>query len=250
MHNFTETVDVDFDFTTDTTHYWDGFWEKNDILGGKGKRDPDVESRTLRRYHRILWSRPLPNGDTMDLKESDYDYLTWNGHRFGSDSITASFRYERNRAILEEISKESQNYHDFMEDYIRRAYTIGGCMIFPKRKQSINQCRGTNRMINDRWDLTLECIRRFYLGEESPLYWTLKEDTWFFDLFTDFKGYVDFFFLQDCVTGDYSEVIPWLGDGRFHMNNLPNNTKEYLHWIEKNLEFVEKRNERIRSFTE
>ena len=75
-------------------------------------------------------------------------------------------------------------------------------MIFPKHPSSMNQNKGTNRKISDRWDLTLECIRRYYNGEESPLYKTINRDKEFYDLFVDFKGYVDFFFLQDCVSED------------------------------------------------
>ena len=32
----------------------------------KGK-DPDSFSPTLRRYHRLLWSKPLPNGTSFEL---------------------------------------------------------------------------------------------------------------------------------------------------------------------------------------
>ena len=31
-------------------------------------------------------------------------------------------------------------------------------------------------------------------------------DRGFFELFADFRGYVDFFLLQDCVSKDYEEV--------------------------------------------
>ena len=53
------------------------------------------------------------------------------------------------------------------------AYTIGGIMVFPgnqvDRKWTINQARGCTRSISDRFDLTLECIRRHYSDWESPL---------------------------------------------------------------------------------
>ena len=60
------------------------------------------------------------------------------------------------------------------------------------------------------------------------------------------KGYVDFFFLQDCVTDDYNHVNFWLGSGAFEYNPLPKTVEEYLSWIEKELDFVEKRNQRIK----
>ncbi len=43
-----------------------------------------------------------------------------------------------------------------------------------------------------RFDLTLECIRRHYLDEPSPLSDTLAWYADFFGLFGDFAGYVDF----------------------------------------------------------
>ena len=36
-------IDVEFDFTSDSPGYWDGFWENNDGLGGGGS-DPDSAS--------------------------------------------------------------------------------------------------------------------------------------------------------------------------------------------------------------
>ena len=243
------TIDVGFDFTTDTKGYWDGFWEKRDGLG-ISDYDPDKESLMLRNYHRILWSKQLPNGEHMMLENASTrnDYLLWQGRRFGSDSITASFRYKRNRDIIEQVIASMDDYRGFMEDFIHRCYTIGGCIIFPKWHGGMNQSRGTNRAIMDRWDRTLECIRLHYLGKPNPLSGVLKEDSWFFDKFIDFKGYVDFFLLQDCVTSDYSEVIPWVGDLDFRTPPLPKDVDEYMQWIHNNLEFVDRRNARIKRF--
>ena len=193
-------IDVDFDFTSDTVGFWDDFWNRNDGLGA-GKTDPDIYSPTLQRYQKELWSRALPNGEFMDLKIGrGSEYLTWKDFRFGSDAIIVSFRYKRYRFMIEQVMKKVGDYRKYYEDFEHKSYTIGGEIIFPKRFFSINQMRGTNRYIADRWDLTLECIRRYYNNENSPLYKTLKEEKPFFDLFNDFKGYVDFFFLQDAVS--------------------------------------------------
>ena len=238
-------IDINFDFTTDTECFWNGFWERKGGLGYCGN-DPDSHSPTLREYHRMLWSRELPNGQIMDLSEGyGTDYLTWNGMRFASDSITTGFRYKGNRTLIDEVSSSMDDYRGWMESVIRRTYTIGGSIIFPKHRNSINQCRGTNRLIKDRWDLTLECIRRFYEGENSPLSWCLEQDRGFFDLFVDFKGYVDFFLLQDCVNKDCSEVNMWLNTEPFKDDPLPKSVDEYTHWIDCSLEFVKKRNGRI-----
>ena len=93
--------------------------------------------------------------------------------------------------------------------------------------------------------MTLECIRRYYIGVDSPLYSTIKADRAFFDLFCDFKGYIDFFYLQDCVTDDYSAVHIWQGKGDFSESPYPQNVGQYLDWIDTQLEFTEKRNRRI-----
>ena len=66
-----------------------------------------------------------------------------------------------------------------------------------KKKLTINGERGWNKRIVDRFDLTLECIRRYYLDIESPLKETLERYKSFFLLFEDFRHYVEFFFLQD-----------------------------------------------------
>ncbi len=239
-------VDVNFDFTTDTPYYWDAFWERNNGLGAGGN-DPDALSKTLQKYHQVLWSKELPNGEMMGLSIGrGTDYLTWRDFRFGSDSITAGFRYNKYKPMLERIAQAVPDYKAFVEGYLRKAYTIGGEIIFPKRRHgSINQNRGCHPQIKDRWDLTLECIRKFYLGEASPLYETFAKEKEFFDLFVDFKGYVDFFFLQDCVSADYRSVNFWLGNGDFTDPPLPQTVDDYFHWIEKNLEFVRNRNRRI-----
>lgn len=241
-------IDVNFDFTTDTPNYWNNFWERDILLGCAGN-DPDNKSKTLQIYHQLLWSRELPNGKKMELEigKGRY-YLQWEGFCFGSDSIIASFRYKRYRSMIEKVSNLLPNYHSFMENYLHKSYTIGGEIIFPKKAGGINQSRGCNMYIKDRWDLTLECIRLFYLGEISPLYDVLSKEKDFFDLFVDFKGYIDFFFLQDCVSPDYNQVDFWIGGKDFIRNPLPKTPEEYLIWINKELDFIYKRNKRIQSY--
>ena len=74
---------------------------------------------------------------------------------------------------------------------------------------------------------------------------TLLRDRSFFELFIDFKGYVDFFFLQDCVSENYDRVRFLIGDGAFSENPLPGSVPEYLLWMERQMDFLEKRNARI-----
>jgi len=79
------------------------------------------------------------------------------------------------------------------------ANRVGGMM-------TINGARGLHPRIADRMDLTLECVRRYYLGQSSPLGDVLARYGDFFDLFEHFGGYMDFFLLQGMVTEDHSVV--------------------------------------------
>ncbi|WP_026765825.1 DUF6994 family protein [Selenomonas ruminantium] len=240
-------IDVSFDFTMDSPGYWDGFWSRNEGLGA-GACDPDACSPTLQRYHQLLWSKILPNGESFELSRcSGLNYLSWRNLYFGSDSILASFRYRDNRKTIEAVIKHLPDYKAFMEDFLHKAYTIGGTIIFPKHRNSMNQRRGTDKRIRDRWDLTMECIRRYYNGESSPLTDVMEYDRDFFALFNDFKGYVDFFYLQDCVTEDYKNIRFWLGDGSFTGQTLPQTVEEYLKYIDAEMDFLEKRNSRIKA---
>ena len=236
-------IDVNFDFTTDTK----GFWERNDGLGAGGA-DPDSKSRTLKLYSQLLWSKPLPNGEVMELEDGSNFYLRWKNFYFGNDSITASFRYYRNRDFLEKVKREVPDYHKYVENYLHKLYQIGGEVIFPSSRMGINQSRGFNSRIKDRWDLTLECIRRYYNGDDSPLKNILDKNKSFFDLFVDFKGYVDFFFFQDCVDNSYSKVLLWLDTPLFVTNPIPQTTDDYLEFINKEIDFVEKRSKRIKDY--
>jgi len=89
-------------------------------------------------------------------------------------------------------------------------YTIGGMMVWPGNridgKMTINQARGCYGSIKDRFDFTLECIRRHYVGEPSPLGEVLGRYGDFFALFRGFQGFVEYFLLHDLVSDDYSAV--------------------------------------------
>lgn len=241
-------IDVNFDFTTDTKGFWDGFWERNDGLGAGGA-DPDTRSKTLRLYSQLLWSKPLPNGEVMELEDGRSKfYLRWKDFYFSNDSITASFRYYRNRPLLEKVKKVVGDYQQYVESYLHKLYQIGGEVIFPSAVGGINQTRGFRSVIRDRWDLTLECIRRHYNGEDSPLAKVLDKNKSFFDLFVNFKGYVDFFFFQDCVDETYSRVFLWMETPLFIKNPIPQTVEQYKEFVNREIDFVEKRNKRINDY--
>ena len=129
-------------------------------------------------------------------------------------------------------------------------YSITTCefhIIFPAHKKNgftINQARGISRIICDRFDLTLECIKRFYQNEESPLSKTLTNYKDFFDLFVNFNGYVNFFHLQDFI--DQQERVEFsLPFDNFNRPPLPQTIDEYRQYKELTLGLMKKRNRRI-----
>jgi hypothetical protein len=181
------------------------------------------------------------------VRDSNY-YLVWKDFDFGSDSIIVELRYKKYMHVIDKVADKVGDIEAYYENLVRRSYTIGGMIIFPKHINSMNQMRGTCSKISDRWDLTLECIRRYYIDEKSPLSSVIGSDKEFFDLFVDFKGYVEFFFLQDCVSDDYSEVDIWCGDTSFEKSGLPVTVDDYFEFIRKEHEFLDKSNERIKEY--
>ncbi len=100
--------------------------------------------------------------------------------------------------------------------------------------------------IKDRFDLTVECIRRYYLGERSPLFETFQRYADFFALFGDFRGYVEFFLLQDLVADDGAAVRFFKPFKEFVSWPVPATTEDYRAYIRHALAFIQARNERIR----
>ena len=123
-------------------------------------------------------------------------------------------------------------------------------MIFPgnqiDRGLRLNQARGLLSAIGDRLDLTLECIRRHYLRQTSPLADVLSRYGDFFALYGDFRGYVDFFLLQDLTTTDYS-VRFFLPFEDFTTPAVPLNVAQYTEYRQRSIHFVQTRNRRIAS---
>ncbi len=228
-----ENIDIDFDFRSDTP------------VG----KDPDSYSPTLRRYHKFLWSKPLPSGTMFTLSDTIPNiYLHHNsdlGEFFlSSDSAIHTFsRWPSMTPIISQIDGEE------IELFRKLAYTIGSMMIFPGNriggKATINGARGFHPLIKDRIDLTLECIRRYYKKESSPLQGALSRYSDFFSLFENFKGYVEFFLLQDLVSSDYSTIKFFMSFENFKAPVVPTTVDDYLSYKKLAIEFVNNRNQRI-----
>ena len=142
------------------------------------------------------------------------------------------------------------------DDFFRTASTIGGYVLFPRNRAgqtgwTINQARGVSHRIVDRFDLTLECIRRHYLDpdSESPLAPRLRYYADFFALFGDFAAYVRFFMLEDLVTPDAGAVRSLMSGDVVNDFPLPAHARtvgDYAEYRARSLAFVRARNERIR----
>jgi hypothetical protein len=181
-----------------------------DFRADAGGKDPDSYSATLQRYHRLLWNKPLPGGATFELTMESHRHARVLRHSselgvfvLSSDTLANSSKGPC-RSFYDAMGPEANGtFHG-------EGGTIGGRLIFPKSQieglQSINQTRGTHPRIRDRFDLTLECVRRLYQDEPSPLSATLARYGSYFELFRDFRGYVDFFLLNDLVDPERSSV--------------------------------------------
>ncbi|MDP5130547.1 MAG: hypothetical protein NWQ54_06660 [Paraglaciecola sp.] len=85
----------------------------------------------------------------------------------------------------------------------------------------------------------------FYAQFPSPRSGVFDRHADFFSLFQDFKGYVDFFLLQDLVTEGYSKINYWLNHKSFDENPLPQSVEEYLEYRQNTLDFIAARAKRI-----
>ena len=226
-------IDINFHFFSDTP-------------AGK---DPDSYSPTLRRYHKFIWSKPLPNGLNFDLDDTTPKVYLHHQSELGEFFLSSDSIAETGTNVKSMSHIIDRVLPDEIDSFFSVCSTIGGYIIFPSNKvdnkMTINGSRGFNRSIKDRFDLTLECIRRHYANERSPLSDTLQIYSAFFNLFRDFQGYVEFFILQDLVAENYSSIKFYLPFNSFDYPPLPNNVYEYRSYKKNVTDFVSARNQRI-----
>lgn len=211
-------------------------------------KDPDTHSPTLRQYHHLLWSKPLTDGTMFELSATTPGVYLHHRSEVGefflsSDTVMPTFtNWIRLKPITGQMSEQENEVFDTI------VYTIGGMMVFPSnqvdRKPTINAARGFTRAIADRMDLTLECIRRHYVGLDSPLATTLSRYTDFFALFENFHGYVDFFILNDLVD-ENSEVKFFMPFDDFRSPSVPMDFDSYRTFRQRSIDFIGARNRRI-----
>lgn len=229
---------------------WNGMGERIDItydLRNDSKSgNPDEDSMILYNYHKILWGKKLPNGNIFELKNNkDNIFLNYKNSdlefNLSSDWIMNTYsHWDRLKDVVKQVSDEDLKTFNYY------AHTIGGFIIFPKDTinglSTINVERGRNPQICDRFDLTLECIRCHYNNENSPLKEVLGRYGYYFKMLKDFKGFCEYFFLQDLTFGNYTKVKFFLPFNGYEENPYPKTVDEYLIYMTNFIDFYKKRN--------
>lgn len=230
-------------------------------------KDPDDVNPDLRESHRLLWSKAL-GGEVLGLTAQRWsDYLTvvstGDGWTLGSDNF-ATIHYNALRTFAEALDGVS-------DGHLCQFCTIGGYIVFPNqlaqqqsittnrtaRRWTINQARGMEGRISDRFDLTLEAIRLFYEGivhrDDNPIGDVLEAYRWWFDLFGQgtegFVAYADFFFLTPMLD-DHCQVQPFGSLTLAFDHPLPKDDEAaYRDYVAGQRDFVRRRNELIQTST-
>lgn len=208
----------------------------------------------------MLWSKPLPDGQKLELEGDRSGYLKIvslsERRTVGSDNFATTH--------ANALPTLARALDGFSHGHLCAFCTIGGYIVFPNglaqqlpvrtnsrvRRWTVNQARGMDRRVADRFDLTLETIRMYYAGivdrAQNPIGDVLEAYGWWFDLFgsgpTGFLTYADFFFLTPLLDAD-GAVKPFGALSLDFMNALPSHdTVAYRAYVADQLEFVRFRN--------
>src|SRR5690625_2731703 len=128
METMQERVYIDFDVRADTP-------------AGK---DPDSYSPTLRRYHQILWSKPLPSGDPFTLNTTRRHAYLHHQSPLGEFFLSS----DRIAQGLSWSPEGSSDYFGPDQDaaYQALANSVAGVMTWPgnkiDRKMTVNGASG------------------------------------------------------------------------------------------------------------
>jgi len=209
------------------------------------KVDPDRRSPTLQKYQALLFTKPLPSGAmfTLSDKTSGLDRVLI------YESEVEAFELSSD-TIVNSSKGPLKAFYELMPAEANLAWhrsSIGARILFPSTALNgwtINQARGMHPAIKDRFDLTLEAIRRHYAGDESPLSDVMARYDDFFRLFETFEGYVHFFLLDDLVRHDGS-IRFYVPFDDYVKPPLPATFDDYVAFRKAQVEFVVARNQRI-----
>lgn len=207
--------------------------------------DPDKDSHKLYDAHKLLWSKALPNNISFNFIKTRSS-----GRLLLKNDLTSNLSSDRMCPHF--VGKYKGKFDKWTTktergEFKRKVRTIGGHIVFPAHRKcgfTINQARGVSPKIGDRFDLTLECIRRFYKGEQSPLYETLKRYSEFLNIFIDFNTFIEFFLLQDFLN-ESGQVVFTIPFDNFKRQPLPQTSQEYKSYRSQIIKQIDKRNLRI-----
>lgn len=219
----------------------------------------------------IYWHRTY--GNMPDIMKKIYKDVNKLQDAINKLKPLLSFKEEDIRSYNDMCNNKNYSlYKEFIWNYLQYANTIGGFMLFPRHDCSINQLRGMSDKIQDRFDLTLECIKRMYESGffvvGNPLFDISAEDKEFFKMFGDgkegFKNYIDFFLLNSWVKEDeehhYYHVknllhtgenedkernIQLLDNWDFNQKPLPQDENEWWTFYRNIMDRLEARNKQI-----
>lgn len=253
-----ERIDIDYNFREDSK-----------------SGDPDKDSKKLYCLHETLWNKLLPSGKELKLEVTNKGRLILKNTQcmnlssqcmnLSSDRMCPPYPDIGEGLVAKFGAKKIGFNAKDVKSFNYKVRTIGGYIVFPAHqvdgKPTINQARGwgERKTIGDRFDLTLECIRRFYNDKEyksSPLLATLTRYQGYFDLFESFEGYIDFFLLQDFVDNEYQVkfALPFddFKGSPFPKDaddaDDPEEAAEYKRYMDKTMELINNRNIRISEY--
>lgn len=248
------TFDLSFNYETD--------------MPARSGADADSDSPKLRLDHELLWTKELRSGVTfapVAPRVRRQGYLIWTSpsgaqHWYGSDAITHSYTNWGSPKTLAQAKAELTE--EQRRRYLSPPYTIASSIIWPVRSNdlpTINTARGfgpTGRILRDRIDLTLECIRCHYEDADNTLASVLSAYGDFFVLFDGFAEFTTFFHLQDLIRQDFSAVQSLMRPGDiltqsdFEREATPTTVEEYVTYREATLEFISRRGHRMADWVE
>lgn len=245
--------------------------------------DPDDDNSDLYKdlASALLKNNTLPNSkfefqSTFESKDIDvkFDILDKTSKKtvktfylttdyIGASKNKAQYAVGENR--YESIDKSRLSLDEIVA-FLKETRKIGGHIFLPTLIQlpendkcekrdvrTLNQAKGMS--LNDRFDLYLLDLNNYYnSGETSKSMQPVFDyfSSWF-DLFTDFKGYVNFFKLNDFVSDDYTQVINLLTGEYFDkgtkvtqgINLLPKDHDGYLAYAQNTVKIIKKRTDLI-----
>jgi hypothetical protein len=113
-------IDITFDFREDFQNFDDK------------KIDLDRDSPTLKKYHKILWSKTLPNGKMFNLQDDKAGAYLYHeselGQFFlGSDAISHSYKKHKRKKWLTSQIPET------VDQLYSAGCKIGAYIIFPNK---------------------------------------------------------------------------------------------------------------------